>query len=143
MGGDDVEDSWGSGELYGGPGDDRVVLDWVTGYAYDGGSGVDTVDARDLFVDQGEAFVIDLAAGVITSPDDAVAEGIENVTGQFRRDVLRGDAAANELIGGDGADRLVGRDGDDVLTGGRGADDADGGPGHDSCTAETTANCEG
>jgi Ca2+-binding RTX toxin-like protein len=144
MGGDDViKDTWGRGELNGGPGDDRVVLSWVDGYAYDGGDGVDTLDARGLDVDEGESFVIDLAAGEITSPETATATGIENVVGQYYRDVIRGNAAANELIGGAGADRLAGRDGDDVLTGGRGTDNADGGPGDDRCTAETVTNCEG
>ncbi|HYJ66370.1 MAG TPA: hypothetical protein VEX15_01775 [Nocardioidaceae bacterium] len=141
MGGDDViEDTWGSGEVLGGSGNDRVVLNWVGGYAYDG---VDTLDARALFVDEGESFVIDVAGGQITNPESAAATGIENVIGQLGRDVLRGDAARNELIGGDGADRLIGRDGNDVLTGGPGADNADGGPGSDSCTAETVTNCEG
>ena len=54
-------------------------------------------------------------------PDDTLI-GIENVTGSWLNDVLRGDDGDNVLKGGEGDDELNGRDGNDTLTGGEGAD---------------------
>ena len=77
-------------------------------------------------------------------------DSIEDLSGSFYADVLRGNDAGNRLSGGTGDDRLFGRGGDDtfsgglgndVLNGAAGADDLAGGEGKDryvfSDTAET------
>jgi lysophospholipase L1-like esterase len=49
-------------------------------------------------------------------------EGVRDVEGSERGDMLRGDAGANRLIGRGGADRIEGMGGADALNGGAGAD---------------------
>ncbi|MBY0297354.1 MAG: hypothetical protein K2X71_15165 [Methylobacterium sp.] len=140
-GGDDND------ELFGNEGDDSL-----SGGAHadtlSGGSGDDTIDGgsgRDLLTFEahvmrgGDHLVVDLAdeggdgrAQLIFDgdPDGPQSEtdllrGIEDVTGGYAGDEIRGNAAANRLSGGDGDDVLMGRRGNDTLEGGEGIDRAD------------------
>ena len=56
---------------------------------------------------------------------------IENAVGGPKNDVIRGNYADNELVGGDGNDHINGGNGNDTLIGGRGKDVLKGGPGRD------------
>ncbi len=110
-GGDDV--------LEGGAGADRLF----------GGAGLDTV----AYSRSDEAVTVDLGEG---TGEGGHAEGdvivdAENVMGSGYGDMLRGDAGANRLDGGDGDDALRGGGGDDVLDGGADSDRLFGGAGKD------------
>jgi serralysin len=95
----------------------------------DGGSGIDTLDLRDI-VSAGA--VINLATGTwqgLGGTQDIAS--IESIIGTAAGDNVTGAAAAETLNGGDGDDFLNGGFGDDVLIGGRGADILVGGAGVD------------
>jgi Ca2+-binding RTX toxin-like protein len=88
------------------------IIQLATGaMTIDGGSGNDTItfDSSHYWV-QVDLLTNDNAGG---AADDSFT-GIENVTGTFWNDVLRGTNGANILIGGLGADTLEGRGGNDV-----------------------------
>lgn len=110
--------------LLGGQGDDRAVLD--NGGA-SGGVGDDVLLVRPgslksyLYGEQGS--------------DTLRARGSGRV-------IVDGGSGADRIVTGSGNDKLTGRGGDDVLDGRRGTDEADGGGGRDTCTAESTQNCE-
>ena len=92
----------------------------------DGGTGRDTLSVR-------ERGVVDLAAGRARTPRGrSHLISVENVVGSPRDDVIRGDSAANRLVGGGGNDVLLGRGGRDT---------AFGGPGRDRCGAEVRRSC--
>ena len=119
----------GADELWGRGGDDFLVGGIGDDVLHGGGGldelfGVDGIDTAHY----GEATArvdVDLNRGV----DQAVVgtanvdqlDGIENITGGNRADLLRGDGGANTLDGGAGDDVLHGRGGNDTLLGG--ADD--------------------
>ncbi len=127
----------GDDELYGESGDDALYgeygFDTLAGGGgndwLDGGTGIDTAD----FSNATAAVTVDLAL----SMDQAVGQGtdqlisIENVTGGDFNDILKGDAIANHLSGGDGVDMLYGMDGNDRISGGDGKDVLSGGAGQD------------
>ena len=111
-GGDDLLDGLGGADLlaggagndalFGGPGADELQ----------GGAGVDLVS----YVGSAEAVTIDLAAGTGVGGDaegDRLA-GVERVRGTGFGDTIRGNAAANRLLGDTGGDVLSGRGGADV-----------------------------
>jgi len=76
-----------------------------------GGAGSDTVD----YEAEGEAVVVDLLTGVNGGgAADDVLTSIENVTGSWFDDELRGTNGANILDGGYGTDTLIGRGGNDI-----------------------------
>lgn len=96
------------------------------GNTFDGGSGVDTIEYKfgDVFLTGVEVDLRDGEAQALGNgglPDDTLIN-IENVTGSWLNDVLRGDDGDNVLNGGEGDDELNGRNGNDTLTGGEGAD---------------------
>src|SRR5262245_38074409 len=87
-----------------------------------GGNGYDTAS----YADSPSWVHVDLQPGPTyggTAEGD-ILEGIENLTGSFYDDWLRGDYHNNVLSGGWGDDRLQGRGGGDILNGGLGRDDA-------------------
>jgi serralysin len=95
----------------------------------DGGSGVDTLDLRNI---TSAGAVINLATGEwqgLGGTRDIAS--IESIIGTAAGDNVIGGAAGETLNGGDGNDFLNGGFGNDVLTGGRGADILVGGPGLD------------
>jgi Ca2+-binding RTX toxin-like protein len=113
-----------------------------------GGSGLDLLGGRlgDDVLDGGKdgaygswagsegAVTVDLAEGTAQEWDggqDSLIQIVGAIGSDFN-DVLRGDAAANRLEGGQGDDTLAGRGGDDVLVGGSGADMLQGGAGRDT-----------
>lgn len=83
-----------------------------------GGNGVDTVS----YSYSSLAVTVDLVAGTgVANPFDSdVISGFENIIGSGFNDTLRGDAAANNIQGGDGDDLINGRTGNDVIDGGNG-----------------------
>ena len=113
-----------------GSGCDDFLVGGIGDDVLHGGGGLDElfgVDGIDM-AHYGEATArvdVDLNRGV----DQAVVgpanvdqlDGIENITGGSRADLLRGDGGANTLDGGAGDDVLHGRGGNDTLLGG--ADD--------------------
>ncbi|WP_376099227.1 M10 family metallopeptidase C-terminal domain-containing protein [Roseomonas sp. CCTCC AB2023176] len=110
-GDDTLEGGVGADELLGGAGRDAV--------SYAGSAAGVTVNLLRPAANRGDA------AGDVFSR-------IEDVIGSSFDDVIRGDAAANLLVGGGGTDRLRGEGGDDTLIGGAGADGLHGGDGADS-----------
>lgn len=121
FGGNDVIEGRGGNDLLeGGSGADDL----------DGNTGLDTA----TYQSSGFGVVVDLT---VTFQSSGHAAGdhlvsIENLTGSGGGDILRGDAIANVLLGGQGDDELVGRDGDDELDGGNGNDRLEGGQGQDT-----------
>ncbi len=132
-----LEGKGGDDRLWGAGGEDVLVggdgNDWLLGSSgidqLDGGAGLDglsyELSAAGVTVNLGER----TSAGGDAQGD--VFTGIEHVMGSEYRDVLTGDAGANELYGLGGDDELRGNEGDDVLEGGTGGDRLDGGAGLD------------
>ncbi len=133
----------GDTEMFGGPGDDQLVMiDYEN--RIDGGAGTD-----ELIVCIGVRVTIDLTEGraVIHHPDgdqvSSVAE-TENAKTCWKNDRLIGDDGPNHLKGGRNDDNIQGLGGDDRLDGGGGNDVLDGGEGTDQCVrGEDVSSCEG
>jgi Ca2+-binding RTX toxin-like protein len=93
-----------------------------------GGDGIDTVSYA------GEASGVTVTINTARELTPGVWEflnGIENLTGTARADMLTGDGATNVLNGGGGNDRLNGAGGNDRLIGSTGVDRLTGGAGAD------------
>ena len=114
-------------EIFGFGGDD-VFIGSRGQDVLNGGSGFDSVDYSvsvthlNPFVGiqhNGDAVNVDLqrATQIGGFADGDVLISVENVGGSFEDDVIRGDGAANILVGNDGNDIIEGRDGDDRLFG--------------------------
>jgi Ca2+-binding RTX toxin-like protein len=119
LGDDIIRGDDGANSLLGGDGDDRLAGRGGDDFL-DGGTGSDTAG----YALNTQAVIVDLAAGTATGAGTDTLVSIENVEGGLGDDVIRGDALANRLLGGDGDDRLAGRGGDDFLDGGAGTDTA-------------------
>ncbi len=127
----------GDDELWGRGGDD-VLVGGIGNDVLHGGGGRDELfglDGSDT-ADYGEVAArvdVDLNRAVdqavIGTANVDQLDGIENVTGGSRADLLRGDGGANILDGGIGDDVLHGRGGDDTLLGGTEDDRLRGGQG--------------
>ena len=104
-GADTLDGRGGDDLLDGGAGADNLI----------GGDGSDTA----TYGDANSAVTADLAASGTNTGDAAgdTYNSIENLTGSYLDDTLRGDNAANVLVGSGGDDILDGRGGDDTLTG--------------------------
>lgn len=155
QGGDDTIYTSGSGDFWGGGGDDLFVLSATFPLPGDfryinGETGVDTLDTRAVAVD----YTIDLQTGSASHPgtpstaDEEFAnienlitgEGDDRIFGSDRENVIEtngGDDAVfgglgNDVLrGGLGNDTLNGEVGDDRLNGGAGEDVLNGGLGND------------
>ncbi|MFK7862282.1 MAG: beta strand repeat-containing protein [Granulosicoccus sp.] len=131
----DIENAIGTAgddTLYG---DDEVNI--LRGLAGDdelaGGAGVDVLDGGDdvdtiTYEDASAGANIDLDANAASDDGDGATDvliGFENVQGSDFDDVIRGDAAANQLSGGLGDDTFLGSSGIDALNGEDGTDTLD------------------
>src|SRR6185295_12577226 len=138
-GNDRIDGLGGNDLLYGGQGDDTLVIsvnapgDFVTA---DGSLGTDTLDLSgfaaaawvDLVTNGAEVRTKDQADLTVgTWRDVADVARVENVTGTAYADQISGDAGNNILIGGGGADVLDGRSGNDTMLGGTDNDSLTGG----------------
>ncbi|TDK53341.1 calcium-binding protein [Antarcticimicrobium luteum] len=116
----------------------------------DGYAGADTLNGRggtDLldfvwsayapFADAGVS--VDMKAGTAVDPTGATDSfrNFENVRGTARGDTIKGDNAANRLMGLAGNDVLIGRGGADTLEGAEGDDRVKGGGGDDELFGAT------
>ncbi len=128
-GDDSLWDTSGSNELRGGAGNDGFLLATGGDTVY-GGRGTDTVSYG---LSAFQPLVVDLQVQENNAGDAYGSRffGIENVSGGYGDDTLRGDGGANRLSGGAGDDQLSGRGGADTLAGGDGADRLTGGAGAD------------
>lgn len=127
-GGDEIIGGGGADTLYGNNGDD--------GFA--GNSGADRIfggEGRDrvTFLNAANGVTVDLAAGTGSGGDAAgdSYDGVEDVYGSGKADVIRGNGVANRLDGWTGNDTLHGGGGRDVLNGSVGNDRLFGGSGND------------
>ena len=131
--------------LEGGNGDDRFQFD------ADAPLGVDTItdpsglDLLDFSLTTTVAVNVDLqsvGAAVINANLSLLlpASGIESVLGTRLDDTLRGNGAANILLGGLGNDIIDGRGGRDLLIGGAGLDSLVGGDDDDLLIAGTSTH---
>jgi RTX calcium-binding nonapeptide repeat (4 copies) len=129
----------GSGEIFGGPGNDRLI----------GDSGADTMlgnggsdvliglEGADSTRGGGGNDTIDSGPGADSNHGDAgndrfvPGDGNDNDLGGAGRDTIFGGYGRDRLNGGAGADSLFGDAGGDTLLGGTGNDKLRGGPGHD------------
>ena len=158
-GGDGDDQVRGTGRMYGGPGDDRLIdpdpNDGLVPFIR-GGKGDDVLRSRandiNVFVPgpgndsvlgarhagnivwfpgAQRGVMVDMRAGTAQGQGDDTFRRIDAVAGSNHPDFIFGDARSNWLIGGRGDDHLVGRDGGDSLEGSKGDDRATGGPGND------------
>lgn len=97
----------GNDGLYGGTGDDIL----------NGGTGLDWA-----VFSGGTAVVVDLTAGTAVGQGTDTLIGIEKVMGSGFADMIKGDAGANRLEGGDGDDLFIATTGADEIVGGAGVD---------------------
>ncbi len=104
--------------------------------AYLGGPGIDVIAGTgtdDAVAISADGVADDgLADPAADPPKDNVGADIENFFGSNGADTLIGNAAANELDGGEGNDLLIGAGGSDTLFGSDGNDNLDGGADPDS-----------
>lgn len=126
----------GNDSLFGGEGDD-ALLGGAGADRLDGGGGLDTAfysQAAATNAVTGIGVLVDLATPSLNSGEAAgdLYVNVEGVFGSDYHDSLRGDVAANVLLGMLGNDALYGRDGNDIMLGGAGADWLEGGAGQDS-----------
>lgn len=127
----------GADSLFGLGGNDFVVPGSGDDPVVDGGTGVDTVDYRDVTTG---GVVVDLGAGTgmgAGGSDSLVA--VERAYGTNFDDELAGTNFANFLLGFGGDDQLFGLLGNDRLDGGVGNDSCTGGGGTDTFIACETA----
>jgi Ca2+-binding RTX toxin-like protein len=135
QGNDTIKGDANVNSLSGGAGNDILVGTLGgAGDSLDGGTGTNTADYSGFAA--ANAITVDLStknsSGVSsltiggTSQTDAL-KSIANITGGAGNDSIKGDSAANSLIGGDGADTLFGS-----VSGGAGNDTIDGGAGIDT-----------
>ena len=121
----------GNDTLRGGNGDDE--LEGGAGAdVLSGGLGTDTA----IYAPSSGGVTADLS-GVVASSGGALGDtfdGIENLRGSQRSDVLFGDGGANFLEGKRDDDSLRGKGGDDILDGGKDGDFLHGGGGLDTAT---------
>ncbi|HEY0413115.1 MAG TPA: calcium-binding protein [Allosphingosinicella sp.] len=100
-----------SSETLNGNGLNNVITVGPGAVTVDGKAGNDTLS----YAAEDEAVLVDLQTGEQSGgAADDVLISIENLTGTWADDELRGNAGANILDGGYGADMLVGRGGNDV-----------------------------
>ncbi len=122
-GDDEIFGLAGGDQLVGGRGNDLVDGGADNDHIYAslgddelrGGEGVDRLDVGMALA----GVVIDLAAGTLTGGglgDDRIS-GFEGITGSRFTDLIRGDAADNDINGFGDADVLYGEAGDDTLRG--------------------------
>lgn len=135
--GDDIIYTSGSGNFYGGGGNDLIISsrDFALpgDYKYlDGEAGIDTLDTT--------AFTGNYAVNLETGQTDysgaptEAREGFfnfENIISGNGSDELFGTSGANIMSGGGGDDRILGLDGNDTLNGDAGNDTLNGGDGND------------
>lgn len=160
QGGNDTIYTSGSGDFWGGGGDDLFILSATFPLPGDfryinGETGFDTLDTRAVFVD----YSINLETGVASypgapaTPDEEflnienliTGAGDDTITGSDLWNVIEtngGDDTVNGGLGNDvlrgglGNDTLNGEEGDDRLNGGDGDDILNGGTGNDRIYAE-------
>jgi VCBS repeat-containing protein len=119
--GNDVIDARGGNDIiFGGPGADRQK----------GGKGIDTA-SYELSKQGVKANLLNSKSNTGDAKGDTY-NGIENLTGTNKPDVLTGNKAGNHIKGLFGSDTLNGGDGNDILEGGLGADIHQGGRGKDT-----------
>jgi len=107
----------GSATLFGGAGDDDLVVNFVGGEV-DGGAGTDTLDLSSLAI----AASVDMTTGTASGIQFDSIERIVTGTGT---DTLTGSTGADYLDGGDNHDRFIYSGGDDTLVGSGGRDEVD------------------
>jgi Ca2+-binding RTX toxin-like protein len=122
----------GSDDLSGGAGNDllRVTVDVSTGPTYlDGGLGTDTLLIMTNPSLPSGGFLVDLLGEYevlgldnVYTRLDAIATGVENVTGSASNDFIAADNGVNVVRGGRGDDFIFSRGGADTLFGNAGAD---------------------
>jgi uncharacterized delta-60 repeat protein len=101
-GGNDVLDAGaGNDTLVGGEGAD-ILIGGLGTDSLSGGAGDDTAD----YSEASSAVNINLLTGKATGDGDDTLVSIEDVIGSEGRDIITGNTAGNELIGGLGADRM-------------------------------------
>lgn len=133
---ENIRGSAGNDTLTGNSGDNR--LRGLGGNdTLDGGGGTDTVN----YFFSPNAVTVDLALGTAQDGHGGTdtLNSIENITGSFEGDTLRGDDGANVIDGDEGDDLIEGRGDDDTLVGGSGADMLDGGDSTDEADYNTDA----
>lgn len=122
-GNDYFSDNFASNYLDGGAGNDTFEGD-AGNDTFIGGSGTDSLQYSTAVI---AGIIVDLSAGTATGAQigtDSIA-GIENVSGWYGDDELRGDDVNNRLEGSRGNDTLIGAGGNDTLDGGDDFDTAD------------------
>ncbi|MFN3764435.1 MAG: hypothetical protein ACK4R3_02580 [Aliihoeflea sp.] len=112
---DYLDGAAGINSLYGGAGNDIFSAALWSGSTFDGGEGIDTVDAS------GHSWT----AYIYLSGDDGNYHSIENIIGSPWADYLMGNEVDNVIAAGAGADTFYASPGNDVLEGGEGADAVD------------------
>jgi Ca2+-binding RTX toxin-like protein len=124
-------------------GDDRVIITAGINDLYDGGSGIDTLDASDYATG---SLRVDLLTGDIRVDGAAMKRALnfENFIGQSATaTTILGNGSSNNLSTFAGDDWLYGDDGDDVLSAGAGTNKVIGGEGQDRVLLDAGAQVIG
>lgn len=121
----------------GSPFDDTLIFDGSTA-AFDGGAGIDLVDAS--LTTAGVAIDLDTLDGTPVGGVGAPPDSLENALGGSGNDALIGNDLNNNLSSGDGDDTLAGAAGNDNLLGGNGNDSYSGGTGADTVSFAGSPN---
>lgn len=131
-GDDGIVDGAGDDIVEMGPGNDFAMNSWGVDQ-HSGGDGKDHLSYSYYPYNDETGVHVDLRIGEAVTPAGVERlDGIENVKGTSRADVLIGDDGPNRLDGHyNGPDRIEGNGGDDVLEGSGDADHIDGGDGDD------------
>ncbi len=140
-----IDGGLGADTINGGDGDD-ILLDGdaiTNGETFNGGAGIDTLDASSTGVLL-DTVTVNLGAGtrVVSGGQSETLISIENyigstggsetIIGSGSANVLTGGSGNNIIDGGFGNDTLNGGEGNDLLTGGSGEDTVNGGGGDDT-----------
>lgn len=134
--GDVLTGGLGNDSIYGGDGDDRIVVTSGSD-VYDGGLGFDTLDGSGLHT----SLIVNLATGTFEGGGTSIIRNFEAVIGSNKGDQITGSAGADQLdgavgddtiLGGDGNDTIYGGDGKDLLSGEAGDDQIHGDAGNDT-----------
>ncbi len=130
-GDDTINPGLGIDYLYGGPGNDLLILDFSVG---------DDANLTGVVLESPFLNRRDSVSGALVDSIFATEFEQVHITGSSKADTFSGTDGNDILFGGGGDDTIDSGSGDDVIDGGVGADTMRGGPGHDRYVVDSIAD---